>query len=149
MRFVRISLVALVLATVLLAACGGSPDAVGGETDAQPQTQNSTFVSGEFAGLPLPSAATTYGKLTTKDGVTTQTYEIQGFSPERVLGFYDDHLTAKGWTTVQPPEATGSADYQGTWTDDAGRRLEVSAAPTSPDAADSTASQFSLVLHGA
>ena len=125
MRFLRTPIVALVLAAFLLVACGGSPHTVGDETNAQPQTQNSRFVSGTFAGLPLPAAAETYGSRTTKDGVTTQTYEIQGFTPKRVVGFYDDQLTADGWTTVQPPEAVGSTDYQGTWSDDAGRRLEV------------------------
>ncbi len=150
MRLFRLSVLALVSAAVLLAACGGSSDAVGSATDAQPQTGNSTFVSGEFAGIPRPPAAETLGKLTTKDNVTTQSYSINGFTPERVLEYYNGELTAKGWTTVQDPHAIGTTDWKGTWTDDTGRRLEVSASPLlSRDDPGSKNSQFSLVLHGA
>lgn len=150
MRFLRTSLAVCFLAALLLAACGGSPDAVGNATDAQPQAQGSSFESGEFAGLPMPDAAAPYGSLTTRDNATTQTFKIEGLTPEQVLNYFEQHLTNDGWTTIQAPEATGNTDYAGTWADDAGRRLEISAAPAAQEGSpDAVASQFSLVLHAA
>ncbi len=148
MRFLRTSLVVCFLAALLLAACGGSSNAVGGETDAQPRPQGSTFESGEFSGLPMPDLATPYGELTTSDNVTTQTFKIKGRTPKQVLEFYLQSLTDNGWATVQEPQAKGRTDWVGTWTDDAGRRLEVSSAPIKEGNPDSVQSQFSLVLHG-
>ena len=147
MRLPRPFVIALVLAAALLAACGGDDaGGVGSETGAQPQTQDARFVSGEFTGLPLPSGAQTFGSLTSDDGVTTQTYEVSGSTPERVLEFYDRELTADGWTAVQAPTKAGTTVYQGRWTDEAGRVLEVSSSPISVDDPDSGTTQFSLVL---
>ncbi len=106
-----------------------------------------SFASGEFTGLPLPTGAEAFMPVNHKDGVATQSYEVPGLTAEGVLRYYEEYLAADEWTNTEPPHASGTVGWMGAWIDVDGRLLEVSAVPLALDEPDSTVTQFSLVLH--
>ncbi len=71
----------------------GAPDV---DTDG-----GAVFVDGEFAEIPLPTAAEPFGGAETEDDVTVQSFSVTSSSPNEIIEFMTAELTAIGWTQGQ------------------------------------------------
>lgn len=113
----RLSTWALVSSLVILGAC---------DTETTP-TPGNTVVGGavELEGVPIPPQAEVIAPGASDDGVFSRTYEVRGDTPEDVLAFYTENLSADWAPVVGPgPVGVGSdveagsdrKQYLGGWT---------------------------------
>lgn len=128
-----------------LAACGG------GSADgpvAQPAPGVTAFVSGDFDDLPLVPGSEPFGERSEKDGVTTQTFKVRGYTAEAVIEFYAGALPSSGWRQVAPAFREDTST-RSDWVTD-GWRLEISAFGIADGSQDDGGGeevvQYSLVL---
>ncbi len=130
---------------LLIAACAPR----GGDPEAQPAPEVTTFEHGRFDDLPRFPRSDPVGPRNETDGVVTRSYRARGTSPEQVLEFYEQALEQR-WDMVTPIEQLGIGTFRAEWvTED--YRLLVSATRESTldppdDAANPVVSQYSLTL---
>lgn len=79
------------------------PDAVTGDT---------AFVPGEFAQIPLPTSAQPYGQAMIEDDVVVQSFRVTASSPQTVISFYEEEMSAIGWEQDQE-DSSGETGQDG------------------------------------
>jgi hypothetical protein len=92
----RTTVLLILAVAVALAACddrgtGGNPASL--------QTPG-------FEGIPIPDQATELTPGATTDGISSQTFEVRGSTPEDVMSFYQSAIPAE-WTTAVAPAPIG------------------------------------------
>ena len=109
---------------VAVAACGSS----GGHPTTKPGRTAGSVVFSELLGYP---GAKSVAAPTVNGGATTQTFEVNGASPQKILNFYMREL-GEPWTIREKPHAlTGGSQsaWRGRWTN-GGSTLLVSSEQT-------------------
>jgi hypothetical protein len=136
---------AAALLAAVLAGCGDDhPDA------AQPVPDATVFDEVGFEELPRFPRSEEMGLRSSKAGVVTQSFRAEGASVERVMAFFEEALTGRGWLPAEPihrADGPGRADY--VREDD---RLELSAIDVDDRDGDVGAEavvQYSLLLRPA
>lgn len=127
-----------VVLAVAAAACGSS----GG----QPTTKSGrTAGSVVFSELPRYQGATSVAAPTVTGSVTTQTFEVDGASPQKILQFYSRDLGERWIMREKPHALTGGSQsaWRGRWTN-GDATLLVSSERTPTD--NQGGAQFSLDL---
>ncbi len=127
---------ALALAVVAV-GCGS-----GTSRPAQPAPSVTAFTGGAFDQLPRYPRTEPIGTRNDSGAISEQSFTATGATPEQVLNWYGDHLSA--WTVVDAPHKTGAADFAGEWTM-GDRRLRVTAGPA-PTIGSETTVQYSLIV---
>ena len=121
------------------AACGDDDD------DANPGQPVATggFQSSALADVPVPDDAQPTGTPSTSGNATTESFLVEGVSPEQLINDYQQLATEAGWVVETAP-AQSDTDWSMTLTKDSST-LQVSTAPGT-DAEQSDQSQLSLML---
>ncbi len=158
----KIRILLLLVLVLVLGACSdssdlGDPDLAGGVTEpdlgiqeageAEPAAGPGALTDGDFAEIPLPTAAQVISEASVIDDVTAQTFIVTADSVNEVIGHFDDVLPPLGWVegeTVQSgnPEPNDVDQLQSSWTMD-GMTLLVTAVQMDRDV------QLSLQLSSA
>jgi hypothetical protein len=102
-----------------------------------------TSVRAEFDALPRLPQSREVGARSSKAGTVTQSFSVEGVTPDGVLDFYEDELTT--WAP-SGREDVGAAVREDFVHPD-GSRLEVSAIVFDPGDGLAGTTQYSLVLH--
>lgn len=138
---------ALLLALLLLGACGGSGDT---DPEAVPGDQVEGFTGGAFDDLPRVPGSDVLQEPTDQDGATTGTFVVRDLSVEQVIDRLAADLVDDGWTLVQGPLEVGDAVRADLVDEPEMRRLEISAFPATnlEDQSEfqGNAVQYSMVL---
>lgn len=113
---------ATAVAALLLGACGDGDGGGGSSPEAQPAPGVTTFVEGDFEGIPLPGRSTPVSERVEEDGVVTQSFEVRNFPPDELLDFYVEALAEH--EVLEEPEEIGVGTRRGRWDVD-GRELTV------------------------
>ena len=95
---------------VVVSACGSS----GGRTTTKP---GRTAGSVTFSELPRYKGGTSVSEPTVTGGKTTQTFEVDGASPQKILDFYARELRVS-WTLREKPHALtdgSQSAWRGRW----------------------------------
>lgn len=159
----RSLLIAVLLTALSLTACSsdgadlGNPELAGERTEpelgiqeageAEPAAGPGALVDGDFAEIPLPTAADAVSEASVIEDVTAQSFIVTADSVNEVIGHFDQELPSLGWIlgeTVQTGDPSeGDVDQlQSSWTMD-GKTLLVTAAQVEGDDV-----QLSLQLSG-
>lgn len=139
MAFGALAIVLLVLAPL---ACSNDTE----PGDAQPAPDVSSFAPGGFDDLPRYRGSQEAGPRSEDGDVVSQSFFVEGATPEMVINFYENEL--QGWENrgVRDVGEALTAEFREPGED--GRRLEVSATKTESGGLDHTQTlQYSLVLH--
>lgn len=143
-----LALVVIAIASLGLASCGDDGGGQGGgDPEAQPSPDGTTFVEGDFGQIPLPPLADPAGERSEIDGVTTASYFVRNRTPREVLEFYEEYFADDGVDVIVGPETFGRDAWRAAWLLD-GRELLVTAqpAPTADAERADVVTQLSLEL---
>ena len=126
----------------VLAGCGDDQPDV-----AQPVPDSLALDGVVFEELPQFPRSEVLGPRSSKAGVVTQSFRAKGASVERVMQYFEDALTERGWAPAEPihrADGPGRADYLR-----GDHRLELSAIDVDDrdgDVGNETVVQYSLLL---
>ena len=148
-----------VIAVLMLAACGGTDRGSSGAEDVvgDEPASNGTLAPAELVDLPLPGGSQLSDGPAEIGAVWTQSFRVDGLSPEAAMGFYETALgdawsesvpaaALAGCTPTASPVGDGGCTYRGTWKNGA-ESLQITASPDVTDASDlgnGTVVSFSL-----
>jgi len=132
---------AVVVATCLaVGACGDDDDA----DPAQPAASGG-FAPGDMSDVPVPNDAEKSGAASSSGGSTTQSFVVDGVSPEQLINDYQQLATGAGWTVETAP-AQSDTDWSLTLTK-GDATLQATTSPANDDQ-ESDQTELSLILTG-
>lgn len=148
----RSGLIALCAALVMVVAACGDGGSAGSPVARRDRTTVATTTrppfTGDLADLPRPDGSRPVGDGSARGRYATQSYEVDGMTPEAILDFFAEALPERGWTEAEAPRRNGTAAFEGGWVQ-ADHHLRVTAVEAGGlgDADGSTPpTQFSLEL---
>lgn len=146
-RASRTAAVAVTFALLLL-GCGG--DDTGQSDQAQPSTDATVFVDGEFGDIPLHPRSSPLQEPHRENDSVSQSFSVTGATPEQIVSFYERALQTRGWEKLSKgPLETGDDTARAEWSNgDSQLKVSATAAPTLEEEGNEAASQYSLVLTG-
>ena len=98
-----------------------------------------------MSSVPVPEDATASGAASSSGGSTTQSYLVDGVTPEQLINDYQQLATGQGWQVESAP-AQSDTDWALTLTKD-GQTLAVTTSPADDDA-ESDQTELSLIVTG-
>lgn len=145
----------VLVAALTLGACGDEPDESGGEINPgepnadggfapedAPEEEPASGPSTMEGAAPIPDNAVPSGDAETDGGVTTQSYLVDGVTPEQLINDYQVLAESAGWVAEGAPEATGTTDWSLTMTNGS----DVLVASTAPAGIAENPSETELSL---
>jgi len=130
----------VVAASLAFAACGDDDDADPGQPVA-----SGGFAPGDMSDVPVPDAAESTGPASSSGGSTTQSFLVDGVTPEQLINDYQQLATGAGWAVETAP-AQSDTDWSLTLTKDQST-LQVSTSPANDDD-ESDQTELALILTG-
>jgi hypothetical protein len=131
--------VVAVAASLAFSACGDDDD---GADPGQPVASGG-FQSGSLADVPVPDDATSTGAASTSGDSTTESFLVEGVTPEQLIGDYQTLAEGAGWA-VQTAAAQSGTDWSLVLTKDSST-LQVTTAPANDDE-QSDQTELALIL---
>jgi hypothetical protein len=136
-----LAVAAVVVATSLaFAACGDDDDADPGQPVA-----SGGFTPSDMSDVPVPNDAESTGPASSSGGSTTQSYLVEGVSPEQLINDYQQLATGAGWAVETAP-AQSDTDWSLTLTK-GDATLQATTSPANDDE-QSDQTELSLILTG-
>jgi hypothetical protein len=140
-RPLRAAAVVVVAASLTLAACGDDDD----DADPGQPVASGGFAPGDMSSVPVPDDATASGSASSSGGSTTQSYLVDGVTPEQLINDYQQLATGQGWEVESAPTQSDT-DWALTLTK-GGQTLAVTTSPADDDA-ESDQTELSLIVSG-
>lgn len=156
----------MLVATLSLAACGdetdegaeadegveqidpGEPTADGGfAPENAPEEEPSSGLSTMEGAAPIPESAVASGDATTDGAITTQSFLVEGVTPEELINDYQTLAEGAGWEAAGAPEATGTTDWALTMTNGSDS-LSVTTAPAGGEDTSDTELSLQVIAGG-
>ena len=131
----------VVAASLAFAACGDDDD----DADPGQPVASGGFAPGDMSDVPVPNAAESTGPASSSGGSTTQSFLVDGVTPEQLINDYQQLATGAGWAVETAP-AQSDTDWSLTLTKDQST-LQVSTSPANDDA-ESDQTELALILTG-
>jgi hypothetical protein len=131
----------VVTASLAFAACGDDDD----DADPGQPVASGGFAPGDMSDVPVPNDAESSGPASSSGGSTTQSYLVDGVSPEQLINDYQQLATGAGWV-VQTAAAQSDTDWSLTRTKGTAS-LAVTTSPANDDQ-ESDQTELSLILTG-
>jgi hypothetical protein len=131
----------VVAASLAFAACGDDDD----DADPGQPVASGGFAPADMSDVPVPNDAESSGPASSSGGSTTQSYLVDGVSPEQLINDYQQLATGAGWAVETAP-AQSDTDWSLTLTK-GDATLQATTAPASDDN-ESDQTELSLILTG-
>jgi hypothetical protein len=130
-----------VAASLAFSACGDDDD----DADPGQPVASGGFAPGDMSDVPVPNAAESTGPASSSGGSTTQSFLVDGVTPEQLINDYQQLATGAGWAVETAP-AQSDTDWSLTLTKDQST-LQVSTSPANDDD-ESDQTELALILTG-
>jgi hypothetical protein len=140
-RRLRAVAAVVIAASLAVAACGGDDD----DVDPGQPVASGGFAPGDMSDVPVPNDAESTGPASSSGGSTTQSYLVDGVTPEQLINDYQQLATGAGWAVATAP-AQSDTDWSLTLTKGQST-LQVSTSPATDDS-ESDQTELALILTG-